>query len=130
MPLMIRKNQGNNTLVIKKPVNRVGDTMTMAVDIDSGKMAQEIRDTGTTINTSTHNLKDHKYILKEDGWYDVGEVNNENKYPATGSLAPDYVQKKYSLKQTESKKPNTVLDEFKSLKDRVINSIIMGSYGK
>lgn len=81
--------------------NKIGDTMTLAIDKTSGRMAQEIRDSGVKINTATHKLEDRKYVLDKDGkWYDYGVVNNENKYPNRGSVALDYVQKKYPMTQT------------------------------
>lgn len=72
-----------------------GTAMLLAVDKKTGTIAQEIRDSGVTINASTHDLEDHRFVLRKNVWYDVGPHNNEQTYSSAGTRAPTYVQNKY-----------------------------------
>lgn len=81
-------------------VNRVGDTMLLAIVVETGQIAQELRDQGIIINTATYNLTDHRFELRSDGlWYDIGDARYA---PTSGTIAPDYVQKKYALSEVKT----------------------------
>ena len=88
--------------------NRIGDTMLLAVDKDTGEIGQEMRDRGLVVNTATRNLEDHRFVLRADGWYDLGARNNAGIY-GQGTFASKWVQDNYAPRlysgQASSAKP-------------------------